>query len=100
MMNVFNASNPPRRFQLRDVDNRTMDILPGRFYDIPDSYAGDITLKTALDCGDLKRFESKTEGDALEKEAAEGDALEKESAEGEKGKARRSRGASLLSEEG
>ena len=80
MMNVFNASNPPRRFQLRDVDNRTMDILPGRFYDIPDSYAGDITLKTALDCGDLKRFESK--------------------AEGEKGKARRSRGASLLSEEG
>lgn len=90
MMNVFNASNPPRRFQLRDVDNRTMDILPGRFYDIPDSYAGDITLKTALDCGDLKRFESKAEGDALEKEAAES----------EKGKARRSRGASLLSEEG
>ena len=89
MVNVFNASNPPRRFQLRDADNHTMDIMPGRFYDVPDSFTGDITFKTALACGDLKQFEGKSGGDLLEKEATEG----------EKPKTRRGRGASLLSEE-
>ncbi|MDO4838794.1 MAG: hypothetical protein Q4B32_10470 [Clostridia bacterium] len=71
MIKLFNGSNPPRTFLIKAGEGATMTIQPGKFYDVPDAYLRDVTLRVALSCGDLQQFENSKQGGALEKAAAE-----------------------------
>ncbi len=71
MIKLFNGSNPPRTFLIKADEGESMTIKPGNFYDVPDAYLRDVTLRVAIACGDLQQFETTKQGGALEKAAAE-----------------------------
>ncbi len=71
MIKLFNGSNPPRTFLIKAGEGESMTIKPGNFYDVPDAYLRDVTLRVAIACGDLQQFKTTKQGGALEKAAAE-----------------------------
>ncbi len=71
MIKIFNGANPPRTFLLRNAEGATLSIQPGKFYDVPDNFLQDITLRVAIANGDLQQYETAKEAGKLEKTAAE-----------------------------
>ena len=65
MYKVFN--NSMRRFQL-ESGNKKLTILPGKFYDVADEFAADVTFRVAVAGGDLKVYDDVSAAEKLIKE--------------------------------
>ena len=69
MMKVFNKGI--RTFLLISSENAMdkMRITPGKFFEIPAEFQGDPTLHMALKAGELERYDTISQADAIEKAA-------------------------------
>lgn len=78
MIKVFNQGklgSPGRTFLLTDPDKNQIYIPPKATANVPDSFAGDITFKKAVEAGELVIWQEAKQVDALLKQ---GEAAEKE----------------------
>ena len=63
---IFNKGNT---YRLETTDNppKYMTLKPFSFIDVPEEFTGDITFKTAVKAGTIEVFETKKQGEAIEK---------------------------------
>ena len=75
MVKIFNKSNRTFKFTNED-DTESIKVGPGQFASVPDALTGDITFRVAMAAGEIEKYNTIREADAIERAALEPAAAE------------------------
>ena len=68
-----------RTFRLEALDGGFTILTPNAFHNVDDKFTHDITFRMAVKAGDIEVYETKQQGEAIEKAAFEAPAVPKRS---------------------
>lgn len=68
-----------------EMDGESFVLRPNAFENVPEKFTGDITFKVGVKAGDIEVFETKAQGEKIEKAVYEGEAKPEKKPRAKKG---------------